>query len=70
MLVLLLLNLLLQVMMRMMKLLQPLLLSFQELLNLVKVTMRMTLIWIFLHSVECVECILRVCRMDKNINNE
>ena len=44
MLVLLLLNLLLlQVTMRMMKLLQPLPLSFQELLNLVKVMTRMTL---------------------------
>ena len=41
MLVLLLPNLLLQVMMRMMKLLQPLLLLFQELPNLIQVTMRM-----------------------------
>ena len=41
MLVLLLPNLLLQVMMRMMKLLQPLLLSFQEFLDLIKAMMRM-----------------------------
>ena len=51
------LNLLLQMMMMRMRMLQ----SFQELHNLVKMTMRMTLNWIFLPSVEFVECISRVC---------
>ena len=61
MLVLLLLNLLPRIMMRMI-ILQLLLLLIHPLPNLVKMMMiAIILTWIFLHSVESVECILRVC---------
>ena len=62
MLVLLLLNLLPRIMMRMI-ILQLLLLLIHLLPNLVKMMMMIAIIltWIFLHSVESVECILRVC---------